>query len=73
MTGYLSFYASKIDKCLVNRERVKYQEGDFYGGWLTNNFWLGRLKELPGHSVGRGSIHQVYYIYALYFVGSFIR
>ena len=37
MTGYLSFYASKTDKYLVNGECVEYQEGDFYGGWITSN------------------------------------
>lgn len=35
--GYLSFYASRVDECYVNEERVKAQEGDFYGGWITSN------------------------------------
>ena len=33
----ISFYASKLDECLVNDEKVQAQEGDFYGGWITTN------------------------------------
>lgn len=33
----ISFYASKLDNCFVNDEKVKAQEGDFYGGWITSN------------------------------------
>ena len=34
---YISFYASKAEKCIVNGELVKKQEGEFYGGWITKN------------------------------------
>lgn len=34
---YLCFYASKLDDCFVNDEKVQAQEGDFYGGWITAN------------------------------------
>lgn len=32
---HLAFYASKVDECYVDDERVQPQEGDFYGGWIT--------------------------------------
>ncbi|MFK7933649.1 MAG: DUF427 domain-containing protein [Saprospiraceae bacterium] len=32
---YLAFYASRVDECYVNDERVQAQSGDFYGGWIT--------------------------------------
>lgn len=47
MTGYLSFYASKVDECWVNEERIQPQEGDFYGGWITSNL-TGPFKGGPG-------------------------
>jgi uncharacterized protein (DUF427 family) len=34
---YLAFYASRVDECYVDDERVTPQEGDFYGGWITSN------------------------------------
>jgi uncharacterized protein (DUF427 family) len=36
IAGYLAFYASRVDKCWVDDERVQPQEGDFYGGWITS-------------------------------------
>ena len=33
---YLAFYPSKVDEAYVNGERVQAQEGDFYGGWITD-------------------------------------
>lgn len=33
--NYLAFYPSKVQKAFVNDEEVKAQEGDFYGGWIT--------------------------------------
>lgn len=35
IAGYLAFYASRVDQCWVDGERVQPQEGDFYGGWIT--------------------------------------
>ena len=43
ITGYLSFYASKTDECLVNGKRVEQQDGGFYGGWITSNL-IGPFK-----------------------------
>jgi len=37
LAGYLAFYASRVDECWVDDERVVPQEGDFYGGWITRN------------------------------------
>ena len=37
ITNYISFYASRAEKCIVNDELVRKQEGDFYGGWITKN------------------------------------
>lgn len=34
--GYLAFYASRVDECWIDHERVQQQEGDFYGGWITS-------------------------------------
>lgn len=33
---YLAFYASRVDECWVDDERVQPQQGDFYGGWITS-------------------------------------
>ena len=37
MAGYLAFYATRVDECWVDDERVAPQEGDFYGGWITKD------------------------------------
>lgn len=34
---YLAFYPSKVEACFVDNERVQSQEGDFYGGWITQD------------------------------------
>ena len=36
IAGYLAFYASRVDQCWVDEERVQPQQGDFYGGWITS-------------------------------------
>jgi len=35
--NHLAFYPSKMDACYVDDELVQAQEGDFYGGWITQN------------------------------------
>ncbi len=35
MANYVALYPGKMDACYVNCERVQAQEGDFYGGWIT--------------------------------------
>ena len=47
LKGHISVYASKVDECFVNGERVQSQEGDFYGGWITSNI-VGPFKGAPG-------------------------
>ena len=47
--NYISFYASKAEKCIVNGELVKKQEGEFYGGWITKNL-IGPFKGAFGTS-----------------------
>lgn len=47
ITGYLAFYASSVDECWVDEERVQPQEGDFYGGWITSRI-AGPFKGAPG-------------------------
>ncbi len=36
LTGYLAFYAQRVDECLVDDEVVQANEGSFYGGWITS-------------------------------------
>jgi uncharacterized protein (DUF427 family) len=37
ITDHLAFYVSRMDECYVDDERVVPQEGDFYGGWVTQD------------------------------------
>lgn len=37
MADYICFYASRMDECYVDDEKVQAQEGDFYGGWITSD------------------------------------
>ena len=34
--GYLAFYVNRVDACFVDEERVRPQQGNFYGGWVTS-------------------------------------
>lgn len=36
LKDHLAFYPSEMDECWVGGERVRAQEGDFYGGWITS-------------------------------------
>jgi len=36
-----------MDGCYVDGERVRRQEGDFYGGWITDDV-VARFKGGPG-------------------------
>jgi uncharacterized protein (DUF427 family) len=47
LAGHLALYASKLDECWVNEERIVPQPGDFYGGWITSNL-RGPFKGAPG-------------------------
>lgn len=41
--NYLAFYPSKVDACYVNDELAQAQQGDFYGGWITQDI-IGPFK-----------------------------
>jgi uncharacterized protein (DUF427 family) len=43
----VAFYASRVDECSVDGERVQPQPGDFYGGWITTGI-VGPFKGAPG-------------------------
>jgi len=43
----LCFYPSRVDEAIVDGERVRSQEGDFYGGWITSDV-AGPFKGGPG-------------------------
>ncbi len=47
LINHICFYASKLDECWVNDEKVQPQKGDFYGGWITSNI-KGPFKGGPG-------------------------
>lgn len=44
---HLAFYPSKVDACFVGNEKVKAQDGDFYGGWITSDI-VGPFKGATG-------------------------
>ena len=46
LRGFIAFYASRVDECWVGNERVRPQEGDFYGGWITSKI-VGPFKGGP--------------------------
>jgi uncharacterized protein (DUF427 family) len=47
IAGFVAFYPGRVDACWVGGERVRAQEGDFYGGWITSNI-VGPFKGAPG-------------------------
>ena len=47
LEGHVAIYAHMVDECIVNGEKVRAQEGDFYGGWITSNI-IGPFKGAPG-------------------------
>ena len=47
LRDHLAFYASRVDECTVDGERVQPQPGDFYGGWITSRI-TGPFKGPPG-------------------------
>ncbi len=44
---HLSFYPGRMDRCLLDDEVVRSQDGDFYGGWITDDV-AGPFKGGPG-------------------------
>jgi uncharacterized protein (DUF427 family) len=47
LAGHLAFYATRVEECWVDDERVVPQPGDFYGGWITSDV-RGPFKGAPG-------------------------
>ncbi len=47
LENYVGFFASLMDACWVGGEKVRAQEGDFYGGWITSDI-VGPFKGGPG-------------------------
>lgn len=37
LRNYIAFYPSKMGACYLADEKVQAQEGDFYGGWITQD------------------------------------
>jgi uncharacterized protein (DUF427 family) len=35
LAGRVAVYPSRMDRCVLDGETVRPQEGDFYGGWIT--------------------------------------
>ncbi|MRJ77813.1 DUF427 domain-containing protein [Aeromicrobium sp. SMF47] len=46
---HIAVYPGKMDRCLLDGERVRAQPGDFYGGWVTSRV-RGPFKGEPGTS-----------------------
>ncbi len=43
MADHVAFYAGLLDRCTVDGQIVRPQEGRFYGGWITDDlagFWV---------------------------------
>ena len=47
IAGYVAFYAGPMDRCTVDGEVARPQEGGFYGGWITSEL-VGPFKGAPG-------------------------
>jgi hypothetical protein len=47
LQDHFAFYLSKIDAGYVDDEEARAQEGDFYGGWITDEI-VGPFKGAPG-------------------------
>lgn len=47
LRGYVAFYPGRVDECWVGEQRVRAQDGDFYGGWITDEI-VGPFKGGPG-------------------------
>lgn len=47
LTDRVSFYPGRMDRCVLGGEDVAAQDGDFYGGWITDDV-TGPFKGGPG-------------------------
>ena len=46
LKDHVAFYVSRMDACYVDDEQAHAQEGDFYGGWITEDV-VGPFKGAP--------------------------
>lgn len=49
LSAYLALYPGRMDRCTVDGEVVRAQQGGFYGGWVTSRV-VGPFKGGPGSS-----------------------
>jgi len=49
MAGAVAFYPGRVDDVRIDGERVRPQDGGFYGGWITDEV-VGPFKGAPGTS-----------------------
>jgi uncharacterized protein (DUF427 family) len=47
LAGHVSLYPGRMDRCTVDGEPVRAQDGGFYGGWATSRV-VGPFKGGPG-------------------------
>ncbi len=47
LAGSVALYPQAVDACTVDGERVRPQDGGFYGGWVTDDV-VGPFKGVPG-------------------------
>jgi len=47
LRGHVAFYPARVDRCRLDDEEVRAQDGDFYGGWITADI-AGPFKGAPG-------------------------
>jgi hypothetical protein len=47
LRDHVAVYPGRMDACWLDDERVRSQEGDFYGGWITADV-TGPFKGGPG-------------------------
>ena len=47
VAGHVAVDARLVDRCIVDGEVVRAQEGGFYGGWITARV-VGPFKGVPG-------------------------
>ena len=47
LRDHVAVYPGRMDACWLDDERVRSQEGDFYGGWITDDV-AGPFKGAPG-------------------------
>ncbi len=47
LVGHVAVYPELVDRCQVDGETVRAQEGSFYGGWITSGV-TGPFKGAPG-------------------------